>query len=115
MFRLFAGSVATVYLVGVACAGNEVFVGRRMAATTAFDRIDHSVWDTLLKKYVDDDGMVNYRAWHSSSADTQALDQYLSTLSTLSTGQANQATTNGKLAFWINAYNAATIRGILRE
>ena len=112
MSRLFVGSVVTLFLTGVACTGNEVFVGRRVAATTALDRIDHSAWNTLLHKYVDADGMVNYRAWHSSPADIRDLDQYLSTLST---GRANQATTNGKLAFWINAYNAATIRGILRE
>lgn len=112
MLKLIIGSVATVLLASVAYAGSEVFVGRRVAGTTSLDRIDHSAWDTLLKKYVDDDGMVNYRAWHSSPADTRALDQYLATLST---GRANQATNNGKLAFWINAYNAVTIRGILRE
>ena len=112
MLRLLVGSVAILFLTGVVCAGNEVFVGRRVAATTALDRIDHSAWNALLNKYVDADGMVNYRAWHSSAADIRALDQYLSTLST---GRANQATTNGQLAFWINAYNAATIRGILRE
>ncbi len=112
MYRLIVGSIATALLIGVAYAGSEVFVGRRVAATTSLDRIDHSAWDTLLKKYVDADGMVDYRAWHASSADTRTLDQYLSTLST---GRANQATNNGKLAFWINAYNATTIRGILKE
>ncbi|MCP4172364.1 MAG: DUF547 domain-containing protein [Fuerstiella sp.] len=53
--------------------------------------------------------LMAWRAWHSSAVDIRALDRYLST------GRANQTTKNGKLAFWINAYNAATIRGILRE
>ena len=30
------------------------------------DRVDHSTWDRLLKKYVDQDGMVNYTAWKAS-------------------------------------------------
>ena len=39
--------------------------------------IDHSTWDGLLKKYVDDKGLVNYAAWKSSKSDMEALDSYL--------------------------------------
>ena len=52
-------------------------------------------------------------AWLDSTNDLQLLDQYLAQLS-----QANPkaaASTPAKLAFWINAYNAVTVRGILRE
>ncbi|MBC7350762.1 MAG: DUF547 domain-containing protein [Thermogutta sp.] len=76
------------------------------------DRIDHSAWDQLLRKYVDQHGMVNYAAWKRSPADVQMLEQYLETL-----GQADPALKTSKearLAYWINAYNALTIYGILQ-
>lgn len=75
------------------------------------DRVDHSTWDKLLQKYVDRDGMVNYKAWKASESDGRALKQYLATLGA---ADANAPTTKqGKLAFWINAYNALTVQGIL--
>lgn len=93
-------------------AGSDVYIGRKVAGTVSLDQVDHRLWDNLLKKYVDTNGMVDYRAWHASREDTGRLDQYLAILST---GNATQATQGGKLAFWINAYNAGTVRGILRE
>jgi hypothetical protein len=57
--------------------------------------------------------MVNYAAWKASPADWQALDRYLDHLSTVSFSPSTDA--NVELAFWINAYNAVTIKGILRE
>jgi len=77
------------------------------------DRVDHSTWDRLLQKYVDRDGMVDYAAWKASEADRAALKQYLATLS--AADPAAETSKTGKLAFWINAYNALTIHGILKE
>lgn len=75
------------------------------------DRVDHSTWDRLLQKYVDQDGMVDYTTWKASKSDRGALKQYLATLSA---ADANARTTKqGKLAYWINAYNALTVQGIL--
>lgn len=91
----------------------DVLVGANVAAARQIplDQIDHSVWDGLLQKHVDDKGMVNYKAWKANSGDAQALDQYLAHLS-----QSNsKGTKEQQLAFWINAYNAVTVKGILRE
>jgi hypothetical protein len=96
-------------------AGSPVLIGVNVPEQQriAVGRIDHSTWDALLKKYVDQSGMVNYAAWKANSSDMQALDDYLNHLSAASfTGPANQ---NASLAFWINAYNAVTVKGILRE
>lgn len=113
MFRtLLMLTTLAPFWVTSADAGNEVYVGSKTAGTKSLDEVDHSAWNSLLQKYVNDNGMVNYRAWHGSRADTQQLDRYLSLLST---GNPSRATRSGKLAFWINAYNAVTIRGILRE
>ena len=103
------GTVSSLY------AGPKVSVGMTVPTNqqVSMDRIDHSSWDALLRKYVDLDGRVNYRAWQSSQADNKALTRYLSTLSTAST--TIRASKPARLAFWINAYNAVTIKGILRE
>lgn len=100
---------------GAAVAGSTVHVGTQYpaGALISLDRIDHAVWDRLVKTYVDPDGFVDYAAWKGSSADMAALDQYLDTLS-----RGDPRTTvspSDVLAFWINAYNAVTVRGILRE
>ncbi len=91
----------------------KVYVGQRVYATMPLERIDHSDWGRLLKTYVDDDGMVNYRDWGASPADRQRLEQYLAQLSTGET--TSRTSSDARLAFWINAYNAVTIHGILRE
>src|SRR5262249_50767865 len=77
------------------------------------DDVDHSAWDALLQKYVDDQGLVAYRRWKETPADLAALDRYLARLGAADVGApADQA---AQIAYWINAYNALTIKGILRE
>ena len=118
---LIAGSLLAVSsVIYLACSGQsrQVVVDMEVRDYTAgsakavpLDRVDHSTWDRLLRKYVDQDGMVDYATWEASEADRGALKQYLVTLSA---ADANAQTTNqGKLAYWINAYNALTVHGIL--
>ena len=95
--------------------GQDVLVGQKVTADQriSMDRIDHSSWDALLQKHVNEQGQVNYRGWHASQADSAALDAYVNHLSAASFTEA--ATREGQLAYWINAYNAITIKGILKE
>ena len=97
------------------CAGPTITVG--MSVPTAqrlqVDKIDHSDWDRLLHKYVDTNGYVAYTEWQASSADQKTLDDYLNHLSRASFGP--KSSKEVQLAFWINAYNAVTVKGILRE
>jgi hypothetical protein len=92
-----------------------VRVGRDAAPGERVDveRIDHGAWNELLRKYVDDRGRVAYGAWKASAEDRRALEAYLSSLSGASASRAGSR--EARLAFWINAYNALTIHGILRE
>lgn len=69
--------------------------------------ISHAQWDGLLQAYVDDNGRVDYAAMKTDPR----LDAYLTRLR--STRAAGLATANDRLAFWINAYNALTIRAVL--
>ncbi|GAB5404549.1 MAG: DUF547 domain-containing protein [Aureliella sp.] len=92
----------------------DVLVGESVPAVrrVAMSKIDHGLWDSLLQKYVDDRGMVSYRKWKASGPSVKQLDDYIAHLSTAKLTKASKAE---HLAFWINAYNAVTIKGILRE
>ena len=92
-----------------------VLVGRAWAAAerVAMGEVSHQTWDELLHRYVDADGLVDYAGWKQSVEDSRRLEDYLATLSRVD--EARDATTTERLAFWINAYNAVTVRGILRE
>lgn len=68
----------------------------------------HAAWDSLLQKHVSEAGKVNYKGLQ---ADKKALDAYCLTLSE-SPVQDNW-TREQKLAYWINAYNAYTVKLIV--
>jgi hypothetical protein len=68
----------------------------------------HTTWDHLLKKHVKN-GLVDYKGF---AKDIKRLDNYLD--------QLNKANISGfskeqKLAYWINAYNAFTVKLILNH
>ncbi len=94
---------------------SKVVLGHQWPASQylALDQIDHRGFDQLLRQYVDSSGNVDYQAWKASPAAMQTLDAYLTALSR---GVSNRpGRREAALAFWINAYNAVTIKGILRE
>jgi hypothetical protein len=105
--------VAYVVMHFTSIEAADVVVGTSIppAQQIPLSHVDHSAWDQLLKKHVDEKGMVSYAAWKSSANDLKSLDQYLNLLSH-SNGQGSR---DEQLAFWINAYNAVTVKGILRE
>ncbi len=74
----------------------------------AVARVDHTTWDHLLKKHVDTEGNVDYKNFAS---DTALLDGYLKALA--ENPIANDADKNEKLAYYINLYNAGTVKLIL--
>jgi len=113
---IVVGLAAISVIVGNAVyAGPKVHVGRTCGEPNrpSLDQVDHAGFDALLGKHVDDQGMVSYAAWKASAADMQALDDYLARLGCVDLSK--QTSEKGKLVFWINAYNAVTIKGILRE
>ena len=77
--------------------------------TTAQNNISkpptHEKWTALLQKYVNSAGMVNYKGM---KADVVKLDEYLDILSKQK--PAKNWSKNEVLAFWINAYNAFTVK-----
>jgi len=66
--------------------------------------ISHSLWNDLLKKYIAENGLINYKGFIS---ERQKLDEYTSLLS--SNPPSIHWSQNEQLVYWINAYNAFTV------
>ena len=74
------------------------------------EHVSHSSWDALLNRHVTSEGKVNYDGFKS---DVTKLDKYLKLISDneakIGWSQAE------KKAFWLNAYNAWTIKLVLER
>jgi len=81
-----------------------------LTSTTANSavNVDHSAWDALLKKHVNQQGFVDYKGFQN---DREKLNQYLQMLS--SQNPNDDWSVQELLAFYINLYNAYTIDLIL--
>lgn len=73
--------------------------------------VSHDQWDQLLHKHVATDGGVNYQGFLQDSV---ALNSYLALLSTAHPNAKNW-TRDEQIAYWINAYNAFTVKLIVDE
>ncbi len=85
--------------------------GRAPAAAecSPFDH-SHSAWSELLQRHVRN-GFVDYSGWRR--AGERELDVYLAALESVCRDHYVGWSRPQKLAFWINAYNAYTVRLIL--
>jgi hypothetical protein len=73
-------------------------------------KVDYSLWNSVLQDHVSNEGQVDYKALQSNSIN---LDNYLKLLS--KTSPDTSWSKQQSLAFWINAYNAMTINLVLRH
>ena len=76
--------------------------------TPKLQTVDHIAWDTLLRRYVSAAGKVNYAGL---KADKAALEAYCKTLADSPVQDAWSR--QEKMAYWINAYNAFTVKLIV--
>lgn len=76
----------------------------------AADPVDHSIFDRLAKKYINEKGLVNYKGFKSEQKE---LKKYLDLLSANPPG--SNWSQNEQIAYWINMYNANTIELILEH
>ena len=86
----------------------SLFVALSTACPRRVVAEDHQPWNLIVSKYVDDNGRVAYRRLQAESM--PVLSKYLASL-----GEARVEGFPEKeqLAFWINAYNAMIVEGIL--
>ncbi len=78
----------------------------------ATQTIDHSAWDALLSRYVSSDASgVNRVAYEKvSAADRAALAAYIAALEAVAISDYARAE---QFAYWVNLYNAVTVRTVL--
>lgn len=75
--------------------------------------VDHSAWSGLLSHYIDGRGGLNYFRYREvSEADRQVLDDYLRMLQSVTVTALDS---DERFAYWINLYNALTVREILHH
>jgi len=74
--------------------------------------IKHDDYDRLLKKYVNERGLVDYSGWKQNAGDTQALDAYLQQFAG---APSPPAQSDERAASLVNAYNAFVLQSILRN
>ena len=79
--------------------------GQQQAAQAA--DFDHSKFDQILKTYVNSEGRVDY----NGIAVDDAFHEYITSLEN---AKADSLSSDGQLAFWINAYNAVTIDKVIK-
>ena len=96
-------------LLIVAIAMCAIFVADDVPAT-AESTFDYAAYSRVLAKYVDDNGMVAYGAL---KADRRDLDAFSKSLGNLSPQVFEKWSEPEKIAFWINAYNALTLKAII--
>ena len=77
-----------------------------MAGTTP---PSHQIWDQLVKIHVKNNGMVDYKGFIK---DKSKLEQYLKLISENAPDRKTWSK-NQQLAYWINAYNAFTVKLIV--
>ena len=68
--------------------------------------VNHQSWDALLQQYVSPQGRIDYQGFQK---DQSKLEAYIESLAQ-STETINTQTKAQQLAFWINAYNACTVK-----
>ena len=87
---------------------NEERVGKESQEAVTGSGFSHELFDQVLQKFVDSQGRVNYAGLKN---DPGMLESYLDLLAVNAPG--DKATFQTGLAFWINAYNALIIKGVL--
>ena len=95
-------------LLGLVATILCVFLGP-LEAGAKDDVVDHSAWHGLLTHYVRD-GLVDYAGLKLA---TPALEGYLATLRR--TIPSRLRARQDQLAFWINAYNACVVAGVVKR
>ncbi|WP_241478978.1 DUF547 domain-containing protein [Psychroserpens jangbogonensis] len=86
----------------------EVVVEPEIIESIEIESFNHDLWNSLLQKHVSDQGNVNYKGIR---ADKTRFNTYLKSLS--ETPPQESWTKDETLAYWMNVYNAFTVKLIL--
>jgi len=116
-------SIASVLIIGVLLVALAIYLNRPQLTVIdaklpqAFPEqgFSHLLFEGLLRKYVDEDGLVDYERWHDTTEDRITLDSYLAAVGAFSPDASPERfdKRSDALAYWLYAYNAYVIRSIL--
>ena len=113
------GAVAALLgavLFAAACGAPEPegIEGWDASDESSVERIDHTAWQDILDAYVAPDSsgvnLVDYEALSADAEDAAKLAEYLDRLQELDPRDYNRAE---QMAYWINFYNALTVKVVL--
>lgn len=102
---LLAFSLLLLVVVGARAQGN--MSGDPVSVRAG---IKHDAYDKLLKKYVNERGLVNYSVWKANASDMTALNDYLKQFAAPAEPAASG---NERAATLANGYNAFVLQWIL--
>lgn len=89
---------------------SSVFHSQTLAAESEKQGFDYSDFADALKINVDDVGMVNYK---KLKAEPEKLRAFITELRNLDRKDFDKWSDNEKISFWLNAYNALTLKAII--
>ncbi|MHC4493327.1 MAG: DUF547 domain-containing protein [Planctomycetota bacterium] len=77
----------------------------------------HDRFERLLGRLVDGRGRVDYARWHGDAESRRELDLYLAAIAACGPAMAPERfpAEEDRLAYWLNAYNAFVIHGVLHD
>lgn len=107
-------AMAAVLIAASAAAAPEMRLLPRWQAHSmvATLRVDHGPWDRFLQTYVaaGADGINRVAYGKVTAADRQALAAYIKALGAI---EVDRLTRDQQMAYWINLYNAVTVKVVL--
>ena len=105
---------ATLIAAGCGAPEPDEIAGWDASDENSVERIDHSAWQEILDTYVAPDeagvNLVDYEALQADAGDAAKLSAYLDHLQGLDPRVYNRAE---QMAYWINFYNALTVKVVL--
>lgn len=116
--RLFAIILAVSFLLvilatpGMAAPKSKLWPRWSAHDPASTQTVDHREWTRLLQAYTrpSDDGVVRFDYAGLAASDRPALDGYIARLAGIPVSGLNR---DEQLAYWINLYNALTVRVVL--
>lgn len=106
--NIFGSGLLLFCLILIACEKNDTPEPDPTDPPMTMDTVNHAPWDQLLQQYVNAAGDVNYGGLKSEQA---KINTYLDHLKTHP--PKTEWSDNKKMAYWINLYNAYTIKSIV--
>lgn len=79
-------------------------------ATPADEEFSYAMYNDVLQQHVNAEGFVDYA---SLKAEREPLDRFIAALGSVNEPELQSWSTERRLAFWMNAYNAITLKYII--